>query len=119
MSAWGAALLAAGSAVAGGAVTGWYARGAGVEQAEAARHAGDRQADALLDTVRMTLHEQAAVRVLDLRRQTYVRFLDAAGTALSAARTGAGAAGDPAALHRALAGVTLEGPAEVAGAAAP
>jgi hypothetical protein len=118
MSEWAIALIAAGAAIGGSAVTGWYTRGAGIKQAEAARHAGDRQADALLDTVRMTLHEQAAVRVLDLRRQTYVRFLESAEVAIVANRTGIGSPQtDAAALQRALVGVTLEGPAEVARAA--
>jgi hypothetical protein len=117
MSEWGIALIAAGSAVAGSLVTGWYSRGAGIEQAQAARHAGDRQADALLETVRATLAEQAAARVLDLRRQTYVRFLDAAETLLAAGGSGAGRPQDAAEFQRALAAVTLEGPAEVARAA--
>jgi hypothetical protein len=121
MSEWAIALIAAGSAIGGSAVTGWYTRGAGIKQAEAARHAGDRQADALLDTVRMTLHEAAAVRVLDLRRQTYGRFLEAAEAAIVANRTGIGSglgpASDAANLQHASVGVTLEGPAEVSHAA--
>jgi hypothetical protein len=118
MSGWATALIAAGSAIGGGAVTGWFTWGAGIRQAEAARHAGDRQADALLDTVRMTLHEQAAVRALDLRRQTYVRFLESAEAVIVAGRTGIAAPnGDSTAPQRALVGVTLEGPAEVAAAA--
>jgi hypothetical protein len=48
----GVALIAAGSAVAGSVVTGWFTRSAGQRQAAAAQHAGDRQADALLQTVR-------------------------------------------------------------------
>ncbi|MGW6459925.1 hypothetical protein ACWF94_29025 [Streptomyces sp. NPDC055078] len=63
MSQWGIALIAAGSAVAGGAVTGWFTRSAGHRQAEAARHAGDRQADALLATVQATLDEQRRTSV--------------------------------------------------------
>ncbi|HEY5833005.1 hypothetical protein [Streptomyces sp.] len=118
MSDWAIALIAAGSALAGSAVTGWYARAAGIRQAEAARHAGDRQADALFDTVRMTLREQAAQRVLDLRRQTYLRFLEAADAAIVTARTSLPhPAADPTALPRALGAVTLEGPQEVADAA--
>ncbi len=113
MSEWVIALITAAAAIAGGAVTGWFGRSAGIRQAEAARLAGERQADAMLDTVRMTLREQASVRVLDLRRQTYVRFLDAAERAVTAARTGVG--GDPGAvtLSSALAEVALEGPSEV------
>ncbi|MFD3580483.1 hypothetical protein [Streptomyces sp. NPDC058644] len=117
MSEWGIALIAAGSAVAGSLVTGWYSRSAGVKQAEAARHAGDRQADALIDTVRLTLREQAAVQVLDARRQTYADFLAAAETTVSAGRTGRGEPGDGADLQRAFAAVSLEGPAEVEAAA--
>ncbi|ARQ72007.1 hypothetical protein [Streptomyces marincola] len=117
MNEWGVALIAAGSALAGSAVTGLFAFRAGTRQAEAARHAGDRQADAVLDTVRMTLAEQRAVRVLDLRRQTYVAFLDAAEAVILSRRTGEGRAGDRADLHRALGSVSLEGPPDVARAA--
>jgi hypothetical protein len=117
MSEWGIALIAAGSAVAGSIVTGWYSRSAGVKQAEAARHAGDRQADALLDTVRLTLREQAAVRALDVRRQTYVQFLAAVETAVTAGRTGRADAGDGGDLQRALALVAMEGPEDVEAAA--
>jgi hypothetical protein len=63
------ALIAAGAAIAGGAVTGWFTRSAGVRQAEAARHAGDRQADALLHTVQETLEQQKrAARVTHLQQ---------------------------------------------------
>jgi hypothetical protein len=117
MSEWGIALVAAGSAVAGSVVTGWFTRSAGNRQADAARHAGDRQADALLDTVRMTLEEQRAARVLDVRRQTYVQFLHAAETVSATRRTGEGQAADRPALQRALGAVLLEGPTEVAQAA--
>lgn len=117
MSDWGTALIAAGSALAGSLVTGWFTRAAGLRQAEAARHAGDRQADALLDTVREQLADQRAVRVRDVRRQTYVRFLDAAETAVLTARTGEGRAEDRTLLQRALGAVELEGPDEVARAA--
>ncbi|MGH3375805.1 MAG: hypothetical protein ACRDP6_13800 [Actinoallomurus sp.] len=117
MSEWGIALIAAGSALGGSVITGWYTRIAGWRQAEAARHAGDRQADALLDTVRMTLEEQRVVRVLDLRRQTYLRFLDAAETAILTRRTGASADDERLGLQRAYGAVLLEGPADVAQAA--
>ncbi|AXK34952.1 hypothetical protein DVA86_22210 [Streptomyces armeniacus] len=117
MGEWGIALVAACSAVAGSLVTGWFTRSAGSRQAAAARHAGDRQADALLDTVRMTLEEQRAVRTLDQRRQTYVRFLDAAETAILTRTTGEGHADDRAALQRAYGAVLLEGPDDAAGAA--
>src|SRR5690349_15328312 len=78
MSEWGAALIAAGSAVAGSIVTGWYTRSAGFRQADAAKHAGDRQADALLSTVQATLDDQRLTRVADRRRQTYITFLEIA-----------------------------------------
>ncbi|MER0244372.1 hypothetical protein AAHZ94_20680 [Streptomyces sp. HSW2009] len=117
MSEWSIALIAAGSALAGSLATGWFTRSAGARQAEAARHAGDRQADALLDTVRMTLLDQRAVRLLDLRRQTYVRFLEAAETSALVRRTGEREAGERAALQRAFGAVRLEGPDAVVDAA--
>lgn len=117
MGEWGIALIAACSALAGSLVTGWFARSAGSRQAAAARHAGDRQADALLDTVRMSLVEQRAVRVLDQRRQTYARFLDAAETVRLTRMTGEGHADDRPALQRAYGAVLLEGPDETARAA--
>ncbi|MFF9348745.1 hypothetical protein [Streptomyces sp. NPDC014734] len=118
MSELGIALIAAGAAIVGSVATGWYTRSAGLRQAEAARRAGERQADAVLETVRMTLQEQAVVRVLDLRRQTYVRFLEAAETRILTERSGGrGGGGDEALLERALGTVLLEGPDEVASAA--
>ncbi|MGW0731599.1 hypothetical protein [Streptomyces sp. NPDC002851] len=117
MTEWGVALIAAGAALAGSVVTGWFAMGAGGRQAEAARHAGDRQADAVLETVRATLHEQRTTRVLDLRRQTYVRFLEAAASAASTLRTGVADGPDQPSLERSLQAVLLEGPAHVAEAA--
>jgi hypothetical protein len=78
MSEWGIVLIAAGSAVAGSVVTGWFTRSAGHRQAAAAQHAGDRQADALLATVQATLDDQRHARVLETRRQVYVQFLQAA-----------------------------------------
>ncbi|MFI6585666.1 hypothetical protein [Embleya sp. NPDC050493] len=124
MSEWGLALVGAGSALAGGVITGWFARSAGARQAaaarhagerqaEAARHAGERQADALLDTVRTTLDEQRTVRVMEIRRQTYVQFLEAAEIVLLSHRTGAGSATDFPTLQRAFGAVQLEGPADV------
>ncbi|MGW3163934.1 hypothetical protein ACWC9Q_13840 [Streptomyces sp. NPDC001142] len=117
MSELGIALIAAGAAIAGSVATGWFTRNAGIRQAEAARRAGERQADALLETVRMTLQEQAAVRVLDLRRQTYARFLEAAEARILTERTGRGREDDDGLLERVLGTVLLEGPAEVAAAA--
>lgn len=118
MNEWGLALVAAGSALAGGGITGWFARSAGVKQAEAARHAGERQADALLETVRATHEEHRVVRVLDIRRQTYLRFLESAETVILSQRTGTGSADDLPALQRAFAAVQLEGPGEVSRTAA-
>ncbi len=112
-----AAVIAALSAIAGSLVTGWFARSAGILQAQAAQHAGDRQADAVQETVRLTLQQQYSVHALDTRRQAYVRFLDAVETAVAAEQGGQGQAGDRAALQRANAEVTLEGPEAVAGAA--
>ncbi|MFG2652074.1 hypothetical protein [Streptomyces sp. NPDC048436] len=117
MSEWGVALIAAGSAVAGSVVTGWYGRAAGIRQAEAARHAGDRQAEALLASVRMTLGAEAGRRVHDLRRQTYAEFLAAAESRLLAERTGHGHSDDELLLYTALSAVALAGPAEVTEAA--
>ncbi|KAF5990808.1 hypothetical protein [Streptomyces sp. WAC00263] len=117
MTDWGIAVLAAGSALLGSLVTGWFTRGAGERQAAAARHAGNRQADALLETVRMTLEEQRAARLHDTRRQTYARFLEAAEANLLARRTGEGQPTDRSGLQRALATVLLEGPDEAARAA--
>ncbi|MFI1367780.1 hypothetical protein [Streptomyces griseochromogenes] len=78
MSEWGVALIAAGSAVAGSMVTGWFTRSAGVRQAEAAKHVGDRQADALIATVQATLDDQRNARVHDRRREAYARFVESA-----------------------------------------
>lgn len=116
MSDWGIALIAAGSAIAGSVVTGWYARGAGIRQAAAARHAGDRQAEALLESVRMTLRAESHHREFALRRQTYAEFLGAAEGRILTERSGRGQA-DDAALQRALGGVLLEGPPDAAAAA--
>ncbi|MFR9724343.1 hypothetical protein ACL02R_13400 [Streptomyces sp. MS19] len=117
MSEWAITLIASGSAIAGGIVTGWYTRSAGIRQAAAARHAGDRQADALLASVRMTLQGEAAQRALALRRQVYAEFLGAAEARMLTERTGRGNAGDEVLFQRALGGVVLEGPAEAAAAA--
>ncbi|MFF2655585.1 hypothetical protein [Streptomyces sp. NPDC058045] len=118
MSEWGVALVAAGAALAGSAVTGWYTRNAGLRQADAARHAGDRQADALLESVRMTLWAEREGRSQEARRRIYAQFLGAAEERVLAERTGrARADTDPAALERALSEVVLEGPPEVADAA--
>lgn len=78
MSDWGIALIAAGSAILGSAVTGFFAWKAGHRQAAAAEAAGQAQAAALISTVQATLDEQRRARVLDQQRQVYVEFLDAA-----------------------------------------
>lgn len=117
MSELGITLIASGSAIAGGIVTGWYTRSAGIRQAAAARHAGDRQADALLASVRMTLQGDAAQRALALRRQVYAEFLGAAEARILAERSGRGQVDDEVLLQRALGGVVLEGPPEVVAAA--
>ncbi|WP_425825489.1 hypothetical protein [Streptomyces fractus] len=117
MSDWGVALIAAGSAIAGSVVTGWYGRSAGIRQADASRHAGDRQADALLTSVRMTLGADERRSAREARRATYAEFLAAAETGIVAERTGLGTPEDAPRLHRALSAVTLEGPPTVAEAA--
>jgi hypothetical protein len=117
MSEWGIALIAAGSAIAGSVVTGWYSRSSGIRQAEAARHAGNRQADAVLESVRITIQAEAGLRALAQRRQTYAEFLGAAETRILTERTGRGHRDDEILLQKALGGVVLEGPAEVAAAA--
>ncbi|WP_240656797.1 hypothetical protein, partial [Streptomyces sp. V2] len=114
MSEWGVALIAAGSAVAGSIVTGWYARGAGIRQAEAARHAGDRQADALLESVRITIRADAEQRARAERRRVYAEFLAAAEARILTERTGRGGPEDEAQFQRALGLTVLEGPPPVA-----
>jgi hypothetical protein len=85
--------------------------------AAAARHAGDRQADALLESVRMTLRAESGHREFALRRQTYADFLGAADAKILTERTGRGQAEDDVLLQRTLGGVLLEGPVEAAAAA--
>ncbi|MEV5505709.1 hypothetical protein [Streptomyces orinoci] len=91
----GIALIAAGSALAGSFITGWFSRSA----------------------ARLTLDAQQAARVLELRRQSYARFLEAAEVRLLARRTGEGQGMDRFELQRALGAVVLEGPPQVVGAA--
>ncbi|MFI1726886.1 hypothetical protein [Streptomyces sp. NPDC020489] len=98
-------------------VTGWYGRSAGLRQAEAARHAGDRQADALLESVRLTIQSEQVQRSLAQRRQIYVEFLGAAEARALTERTGKGGSDDEALLQRTLSAVVLEGPPGVAAAA--
>jgi hypothetical protein len=71
------ALIAAGSALAGSALTGWFTIAAGRRQAAAARYAGDEQAQAVIDTVNRTLDEQRVARIQDARRRVYSDFLTA------------------------------------------
>jgi hypothetical protein len=89
MSDWGIALIAAGSAIAGSVVTGWFTRStglrqaaaaqlAGEQQAAAARHAGEQQAEAVLKTVQQTLEAQVRAQQLEAKREVYVAFLQAA-----------------------------------------
>ncbi|GAA2426762.1 hypothetical protein GCM10010255_81430 [Streptomyces coeruleofuscus] len=104
-------MIASGSALAGSIVTGWFTRSAGHRQAAAAKHAGDRQADALLHTVQATLDEQRRTAAADRRRQAYVDLLRAAEDVAILHRHGSE---DRAALLRAASLVNIEGPASVA-----
>ncbi|MFD9114839.1 hypothetical protein [Streptomyces bottropensis] len=72
------ALIAAGSALAGSALTGWFTILAGRRQAAAAQYAGDKQAEAVLLTVQQTLDEQRVARAEDARRTAYAGFLASA-----------------------------------------
>ncbi|MFB7654041.1 MULTISPECIES: hypothetical protein [unclassified Streptomyces] len=117
MGEWGIALLAAGAAIVGSVVTGWFSRGAGQRQAQAARDAADRQAEALLESVRMTLRGADGQRAIALRRQVYAEFLCAVETRILAERSGRGDGDEELLLQRAYAGVVLEGPEEVVAAA--
>ncbi|MFJ6661871.1 hypothetical protein ACIQNG_36810 [Streptomyces sp. NPDC091377] len=117
MAEWAVALVAAGAAIAGSVVTGWYTRSAGIRQAEAARHAGEQQAEALLESVRMTLRGADSQRAIALRRQAYAEFLGAAEARILAERTGRGSGEEGLLLQRAYAAVVIEGPVEVAVAA--
>lgn len=119
MSEWGIALIAAGSAILGSIVTGWFTRGAGKRQATAAIQAGERQAEALLSTVQETLEEQRRTRVGDARRQAYLQFVSAVDgyavvIGLPLVQRGAnGVEKAQGALQTALSLVELEGPPEV------
>ena len=77
MSEWGIALIAAGSAILGSAVTGYFAWKAGHRQAAAAEAAGQAQAAALISTVQATLDEQRRARAVEHRRQVYADMLTA------------------------------------------
>ncbi|MFI9719773.1 hypothetical protein ACIHFE_08970 [Streptomyces sp. NPDC052396] len=95
MSEVGIALIAAGSALAGSLVTGWFSRSA----------------------ARMMLLDQRRVRGLEQRRQSYLRFLEAVEVRLLTRWTGEGQGSDRFELQRALGAVLLEGPSEVVRAA--
>ncbi|MFE0726044.1 MULTISPECIES: hypothetical protein [Streptomyces] len=116
----GIALIAAGAALAGSALTGWFTIAAGRRQAAAARYAGDEQARAVIDTVNRTLDEQRAARVEEARRQVYTQFLMAFNETLnllkpsnpqSARRSGLEK------VHALYSLVDLEGPEDVRAAA--
>ncbi|MFE5484094.1 hypothetical protein [Streptomyces sp. NPDC056527] len=77
MSEWGIALIAAGSAILGSSVTGFFAWKAGHRQAAAAEAAGQAQANALIATVQATLDEQRRTRADERRRQVYAELLTA------------------------------------------
>ncbi|MGC9541003.1 hypothetical protein [Streptomyces sp. UG1] len=101
-----AALIGAGAALAGSVIS-----------ARSTRAAGERQAEAALHTLRLTVEEQRATRVHDQRRQAYVRFLEAADAGARAGRAWEGQPTDRLDLERAYTVVLLEGPAEPAAAA--
>ena len=75
MSEWGIALIAAGSAILGSIVTGFFAWKAGHRQAAAAEAAGQAQAAALISTVQATLDEQRRSRAAEQRRLAYGNLL--------------------------------------------
>jgi len=93
-------------AVLGGAITGWCAVSVGA-----------RQASTLLVTTRMQLGEQRAERILDERRASYLRFLDAANAVIAPGASDAGPQTGRAALRSALSDVQLAGPDKAAQAA--
>jgi hypothetical protein len=112
MSEWGIALIAAGSAILGSSVTGFFAWKAGHRQAAAAETAGREQAAALISTVQATLDEQRRSRALDQRRQAYAELL-AAGSEWQSQGLGHGPR-----MLSAFGLVELEGPISVTAAAA-
>ncbi|MFI8769490.1 hypothetical protein ACIGN6_31925 [Streptomyces sp. NPDC053792] len=118
MSEWGIALIAAGSAIAGSIVTGFFAWKAGHRQAAAAEAAGHAQANALISTVQATLDEQRRTRAIDQRRQVYVQLLDAGerlrNSVLASASASAATIED---VRATLSMVVLEGPDPVVAAA--
>lgn len=119
MSDWGIALIAAGSAILGSAVTGFFAWKAGHRQAAAAEAAGQAQAAALISTVQATLDDQRRARAADRRRQVYAQFLAAVDEANLAAYPGSqhDALAVGARLFQAQGAVDLEGPTPMTEAA--
>ena len=85
-----AALIGAGAALGGSVIS-----------ARSTREAGERQAAAALEALRLSTAEQWAARVHDQRRQAYVRFLEAVGAVAETRRTGEGRPGDRTDLQRA------------------
>ncbi|MFE5710600.1 hypothetical protein ACFQ7J_07215 [Streptomyces sp. NPDC056501] len=113
MSEWGIALIAAGSAILGSSVTGFFAWKAGHRQAAAAETAGQAQAAALISTVQATLDEQRRTRSAEQRRQTYAQLL----TTSTDWETNSPDDETANAVRQAYSLVRLEGPAEVSVAA--
>ncbi|MFD7980229.1 hypothetical protein [Streptomyces sp. NPDC059071] len=109
MSEWGIALIAAGAAILGSTVTGFFAWRAGHRQAAGAEAAGQSQAQALISTVQATLDEQRRARADDRRRQAYAALLTAAFDYQISA-----AGADGARMLAAVSAVEIEGPPEVA-----
>jgi hypothetical protein len=77
MSEWGIALIAAGSAILGSAVGGFFTWRAGHRQAAAAEAAGREQASALISTVQATLDEQRRARVEERQLRACAELLSA------------------------------------------
>ncbi|WP_415947444.1 hypothetical protein [Streptomyces sp. KLOTTS4A1] len=116
------ALVAAGSALAGGGLTGWFTLGAarrqadaawaagqrqadaawaaGSRQADAAWAAGQQQADAQLAVARQAMREQARAVERDMRRSAYSAFLGKAETAHQAKLAYQAVVGTPSAATR-------------------
>ncbi|MEU5919754.1 hypothetical protein [Streptomyces sp. NPDC047141] len=116
MSEWGIALIAAGSAILGSIVTGFFAWKAGHRQAAAAESAGQAQAAALISTVQATLDEQHRARAVDRRLEVYKAFLTAADESRRPSAAGAQDGADPR-LTEAFSALQLVAPTPVAEAA--
>ncbi|MFJ9434897.1 hypothetical protein ACIRQY_35390 [Streptomyces sp. NPDC101490] len=116
MSEWQIALIAAGSAILGSIVTGFFAWKAGHRQAAAAEAAGQAQAAALISTVQATLDEQRRSRARDKMTQVYTEFLTAADEANRPSVAGA-QDGAPPRLTEAFSALQLIAPSPVARAA--